>query len=130
MSIPSLPTFFDMVFTKDGGRLSSDGYLYLDQQFQALNAGVSDLNTITSSFVQRGTDNPYGLTPLPPQGQLVVIGLTPPSFTTAQITAISNAVNPDGSQVVPVGTMWYNSTLKKLQFKADIGAIETITSTP
>lgn len=49
-------------------------------------------------------------------------GIKFPSFTTAQVTAFPSTVFP--------GTTWYNSDLKKLQFKDDTGIIKTITSTP
>jgi hypothetical protein len=53
--------------------------------------------------------------------RLTGYGSALPSFTTAQVTAF-----PD---TVKVGTIWYNNTLKKLQFKADNpNVIETITS--
>lgn len=105
--IPSLPTFFDMIYTQKDGKLATDGYLYNDQMFQALNALVILVNLITTSTVQGAN--------------VTVDGLNPPSKTTAEITALE----PD----VPNGTIWYNSNLKKLQFKADTGVIETITST-
>ena len=105
--IPTLPAFFDMVYSQANGRLAPDGYLYNDQMFQALNALVILVNGITTSVVEGSN--------------VTINGLNPPSFTTTEITALE----PD----VPLGTIWYNSTLKKLQFKADTGVIETITST-
>ena len=131
MAIQNLPAFWDMVFTNKEGHLSADGYLYSDQTFQALNLSVSDLNAVTSTYVQNGTVNPYGLSPIPANGELVVIGLNPPSFTTAQINAIA-AASP---QVVPFGTIWYNTTINKLQVYINIApappgyAVQTITST-
>lgn len=107
MSITNLPPFFDMVYTQDDGKLSRDGYLYNDQMFQTLNVIVILLNAIVTSSITGAN--------------VTIDGINPPSKTTAQI----NALEPN----VPVGTIWYNSTLEKLQFKASSGVIETITST-
>lgn len=104
--IPTLPAFFDMVYSQPNGKLAADGYLYNDQMFQALNALVILVNGLTTSIVNGAS--------------VTINGLNPPSKTTAEIMALE----PD----VPNGTMFYNSTLKKLQFKADTGVIETITS--
>ena len=48
-------------------------------------------------------------------------GITFPSYTTAQIIALE----PSSS----VGTVWFNSSLAKLQLKTATGVIQTITST-
>lgn len=48
-------------------------------------------------------------------------GLTVPNKTPAEIIALEPAAN--------IGTLWFNTTLKKLQVKTDSGVIETITST-
>ena len=106
MTIPTLPAFFDMVYSQSDGRLSPDGYLYNDQMFQALNALVILVNSLTTTIVQNSA--------------VTVNGLNPPSKTTAEIITLE----PD----VKLGTIWYNSTLMKLQFKAATGVIETITS--
>jgi hypothetical protein len=108
MAIPSLPTFFDMVYTKQDGHLAADGYLYNDQMFRVLNVLVVLVNSLSTSAI----DDKQNVT---------LNGLNPPSKTTAEITALQPSVNN--------GTLFYNSTLKKLQFKADTGVIETITST-
>jgi hypothetical protein len=105
--IPTLPAFFDMVYTEANGKLAPDGYLYNDQMFQALNALVILVNGLTTSIVQGASD-------------VTINGLNPPPKTTAEITALLPSVTN--------GTMFYNSDLKKLQFKADAGVIETITS--
>jgi len=106
--ITSLPAFFDMYYTdpKDG-KLTSDGYMYNDQMFQTLNTHVTLTNSIATSVIDKQN--------------VKVTGINPPSYTTLQITGLQPSV--------PVGTIWYNSTLKKLQFKSDAGLIETITST-
>lgn len=107
MAIPSLPVFFDMVYTKQDGHLATDGYLYNDQMFRALNALVILVNSISTTTVDGAN--------------VTINGLNPPPKTTAQITALLPTVGN--------GTVFYNSDLKKLQFKADTGVIETITST-
>lgn len=105
--IPSLPAFYDMQYTEKDGKLTSAAHLYNDQTFQVLNAIVVLLNAALMSEVSANS--------------FILDGLVPPTKTTAQITLLEpTAAN---------GTMWYNSNLKKLQFKADTGVIETITST-
>ena len=110
MTIQDVPTFFDMVFSEKDGTLAPDGYLYNDQLNQVLHLSVNDLNGTTSTFVQQGAQNPYGFNPVPQPGQLVIIGLNPPSLTTAQIAAII-AASP---QVVPYGTIFYDNEIDKL----------------
>ncbi len=107
MAIQSLPTFFDMVYSKPDGHLAPDGYLYNDQTYQALNALVILINSIVASSVS--------------SGNVTINGINPPSYTTAQIVALE----PN----VPSGTLFFNTTLKKMQLKTDAGIIETITST-
>ena len=51
---------------------------------------------------------------------VTVDGITIPNKTTAEITALE----PNAS----LGTMWFNTTLAKLQVKTAAGTIETITS--
>lgn len=128
MTIQSLPAFYDMQFTKEDGRLSGDGYLYLDQQFQTLNYSVNAINGTVSTYVQKSVENPFLLISTPAPKTLVIIGINPPSYTTAQINAISVATSDDGSPLVPVGTIWYDSTMDKLRFKG-ASTIQTITST-
>ena len=48
-------------------------------------------------------------------------GIVAPSYTTAEIVALE----VDAS----IGTIWFNSTISKLQVKTAAGTIETITST-
>jgi hypothetical protein len=107
MAIQDLPTFFDMVYTKPDGHLAADGYLYNDQMYQALNLLVNTINLMVTTLITNGT--------------VLINGINPPIKTTAQITALL----PN----VPIGTIWYNSNLKKLQFKSDTAVVETITST-
>ena len=110
--IPALPAFFDMKYTEKDGRLAPDGYLYNDQMFQSLNVAIIVLNSIVDSLIiNDGTVN---------GGTVVNNGLIIPSKTTAEITALE----PDAQD----GTMWFNTTLTKLQVKTAAGVIETITS--
>ena len=109
MAIPTLPAFFDMIYCNPNGTLAPDGYMYNDQMFQALNELVILINEMVTSVVNQDE--------VP---SVVINGINPPSYTTAEIVALE----PD----VPVGTIWYNNTLQKLQFKASAGVIETITS--
>lgn len=118
MTIQDLPPFFDMQCTEKGDKLSPDMYLYNDQMFQALNNLMQMFNlSISTLLAEEPTLTAAGITPK------TVIGINPPSFTTAQITAI-NSISPS---IIPVGTIWYNSTLDKLQFKGASG-IQQITS--
>jgi hypothetical protein len=50
-------------------------------------------------------------------------GLQLPRKTTADITVYLNDIN------IPVGTLWFNSSISKLQFKTGAGTLETVTST-
>lgn len=110
MTIPNLPAFWDMDYTDaNTGKLSPDGYIFNDQTFQTLNAIVILLNAIVNSTINQAAAN-----------NVVINGINPPPYTTAEIIALE----PD----VPDGTIWFNTTLKKLQVKTDTGVIETITS--
>lgn len=110
--IPALPAFFDMQYTGKDGKLAPDGYLYNDQMFQSLNVAVILLNSIIDSVViNNGSMN---------DGTVINNGLIVPSKTTAEITALE----PNASD----GTLWFNTTLAKLQVKTAAGVIETITS--
>jgi len=112
MSIPTLPAFFDMYYTQSNGKLAPDGYLYNDQMFQSLNAAVFILNSIvTSLIVNDGSVN---------NGTIINQGVKFPNFTTAEITALEPAASN--------GTVWFNTTLAKLQVKTASGTVETITS--
>lgn len=106
MTIPTLPTFYDMYYTEKDGRLTADSYLYNDQMFQALNLAVILLNSFINSAIINNT--------------IVNNGMQFPQKTTAEITALE----PD----VADGTVWFNTNLAKLQVKTASGIIETITS--
>lgn len=106
MSIPTLPVFYNMPYTNPDGTLTSEAYLYNDQTFQALNLAIILLNGLINSAIINNT--------------IVNNGVQFPQFTTAQITAL-----------VPtsiVGTVWFNTTLAKLQILTAPGVVETITS--
>lgn len=104
--IASLPAFFDMVYTEKDGKLTADGHFYNDQMFQTLNYAIILLNTVVNSAINNNT--------------ITNNGVQFPNFTTAQITAL-----------VPtslVGTVWFNTTLGKLQVLTAPGTVQTITS--
>jgi hypothetical protein len=116
MTITTLPAFFDMQYTDKDGKMTNDSYLYNDQTFQVLNLlinmfnGVAQTNTVDEAALQAvGISAP------------ALLGIAPPSYTTAQITAIEPFVSN--------GTMWFNTNLVKLQVKTATGVIQTITST-
>lgn len=100
--IPNLPAFFDMIYTQDNGKLSREGLLYNDQMFQSLNQLVVYINSNLSPS-----------------------GFYMPNATTAEITVYRD------DDTVPVGAMWFNTNLAKLQVKTALGSpgtIETVTS--
>lgn len=102
--IPNLPPFFNMNYTDKEGNLTPNSLLYNDLMWQILN-----------SLVRAFNDN------------FTNIGLMVPNKTTAEITVLRDDVT------VPVGTIWFNTNLAKLQVKTvagvGSGTIETITST-
>lgn len=107
MTIPVLAPFFDMHYVDKDGTLTVDGKLYNDQLFQSLNDAVILLNGLINSVIINNT--------------IVNNGVQFPTFTTAQITAlVPTAV---------IGTVWFNTTLAKLQVLTATGVVETITST-
>lgn len=110
MSLPSLPVFYDMYYTRENGRMTPDAYLYNDQMFQTLNLAIILLNTIASSTIV-GTGA---------SSSIQIDSINAPGKTTAQITALE----PDA----PNGALWFNTDLAKLQVKTAAGTIETITS--
>jgi hypothetical protein len=50
-------------------------------------------------------------------------GLQLPRKTTAEITVYLNDIN------IPLGTLWFNTDLVKLQFKSAPATVQTVTST-
>ena len=107
MSLPMLPPFFDMYYTEKNGKLTADGYLYNDQMFQVLNLAVNLMNLLVNSAIVNNT--------------IVNNGVQFPQFTTAQITALVSTS--------AIGTVWFNTTLSKLQVLTATGVVQTITST-
>jgi len=115
MSISPLPVFYDMYYVEfdklnpeNNGRLTTDAYLFNDQTFQVLNYVVTLLNLLVNSAIINNNT-------------IVNNGIQFPQFTTAQIAAL-----------VPtsvIGTVWFNTTLAKLQVLTAPGIVETITST-
>lgn len=106
MTIPALPVFYDMDYTKQDGKLTADAYLYNDQTFQSLNLAIILLNDLVNSAIINNT--------------IVNNGVQFPQKTTVEITALE----PDAAD----GTVWFNTNLAKLQVKTASGVIETITS--
>ena len=104
--IASLPAFFNMVYTQKDGTLAPDGYLYNDQMFQTLNYAIILLNTLVNSAISNNT--------------ITNNGVQFPQYTTAEITAIA--------ATAALGTVWFNTTLAKLQVLTASGVVETITS--
>jgi len=107
MALPNLPAFYDMIFTHKDGKLTPDAHLYNDQSFQVLNSAVGVMNSVVTSDVSNNN--------------VTINGINPPPKTTAEITALQPAAK--------VGTIWFNTTLGKLQVKTAAGVVETITST-
>lgn len=130
MAVQNLPPFYTMPYTDKDGNLTSQASFHNDQTFQALNNLVNQFNDLLAKYNVSSLTSTIIQTNVPALQTVgitapALIGLNAPSFTTAQITAIM-AVTPP---VVAVGTIWYNSSLKKLQFKSDTSVVETITST-
>lgn len=107
--IPDLPPFFDMIYTKDNGRLANDGFLYNDQLAQTLHAMQILLNEITVSTFS----NTNGVT-------VTAQGLIAPSLTAAQVLAMT--------PTAAIGTIWFNTGISKLQVITATNTLETITS--
>lgn len=107
MSIPLPAPFYEMVYTTPKGEMTTDSKLYNNQLFFSVDNAIVALNSLCTTEVN--------------QNIVTINGLSATIKTTAEITTLE----PD----VPHGTIWFNSTLKKLQVKTDDGVIETITST-
>jgi len=110
--IPTLPAFYNMHYTREDGTLTPDSYLYNDQTFQTLNLAMLLINSVVASTITPGSS---GLLPSITPDAIIV-----PNKTTAQITALE----PEAQN----GSIWFNTTLSKLQVKTAAGVIETITS--
>lgn len=114
--IQSLPPFFDMNYTDQKGKMTNDSYMYNDQTFQALNLLINLFNGFAQTItVNNPTLQAVGI------NAPALLGVSPPSFSTVQITAIEPFVSN--------GTMFFNTDLEKMQLKTASGVIQTITST-
>lgn len=109
--IPNLPPFFDMIYSKQDGRLAPDGFLYNDQLAQTLNIILQLMNTMVASSLT--TTN--GLT-------VTNQGLLAPNFTAAQITALA--------PTAALGTIWFNTDTGRLNYIYSAGLVSVITSVP
>lgn len=107
MTIPTLPAFYDMPYTEKDGKLTAEAHLHNDQTFQVLDSSVNLSNQMIDSTINAGNN--------------VFNGIKNAQQTTAQITALQ----PNSA----VGTVWFNTTLGKLQVKTAPGVVQTITST-
>lgn len=105
--IPNLPPFYDMLYTTKEGRLTPQAHSHNDQTFQVLNNSVSLMNSAIQSNISNNN--------------VSFDGLMFPLKTTAEITTLQ----PNAA----VGTVWFNTTLAKLQVKTAPGVVQTITST-
>jgi len=113
MSLSKLPPFYNMKWTDEKGVLTSNSSLFMDETNQTLITVVTLLNLISNArIVNDGSVN---------RGTIINDGLKPPKKTTAEITTLE----PDAS----IGTIWFNTTLSKLQVKTADGTVQTITST-
>lgn len=107
MTIPRLPVFYDMPYTEKDGKLTTQAHIHNDQTFQVLDSSVTLMNQTVDSTINGGT--------------VIFNGSKNANKTTAEITALE----PTST----VGTVWFNTTLGKLQVKTAPGTVQTITST-
>ena len=107
MTIASLPAFFDMNYTDKEGKLTTDAHFYNDQMFQTLNYAIILLNSLVNSAINNNT--------------ITNNGVQFPQYTTAQITTLA--------ATSALGTVWFNTTLAKLQVLTAAGVVQPMTST-
>ena len=130
MASTTLPPFYQMPCTEKADNFSSDFQLYLDQQYQSLSESAFATNgVIISIFKNEDSLIPPALTPgiFAP----AILGLAPPSYTSAEINALATALDSEGNFLVPLGTIWYDTTndkLKVLVLVAAVRTVQTITS--
>lgn len=105
--IASLPPFNDFPLVDKDGKMTTDSLMYNDQLWQSLNIVVVLLNGLVASNVTQ-------------DGAITNQGVTLPSYTTSEIIALEPNVDN--------GTIWFNTSLSKLQVKTSTGTIETIQS--
>lgn len=106
--ISDLPAFYRMRYTTKEGDLTTEASYHNDQTFQVLNSIVSLMNTTVTSNIEVDKTVKNN-------------GIKFPLKTTAEIATLQ----PDAE----VGTIWFNTTLAKLQVKTAPGVVQTITST-
>jgi hypothetical protein len=110
MAIPDLPVFFDMRYSDDSGKLTSDAFLYNDNLWQSLNLAIFLLNSIVLSTVNA-------------DGSIVNDGLVFPSKTNAEI--LDYISDPD----IPNGAAWYDLSDNKIKVKSN-GMLKVIQYEP
>lgn len=103
-----LSPFYNMPYTTEDRYLTTSAYLYQQQLFQTLDSMIVIINEVVLTSFNATTES-YDYD-----------GLIAPSKTTAEITTLE----PDSQD----GTIWFNTTLSKLQVKTAAGTVETITS--
>jgi len=106
--ISNLPAFYDMHYTNKEGKLTPEAHSHNDQTFQVLNSTVSLMNSAVDSKIDNTNTAKFN-------------GLKFPLKTTIEITSLE----PNSE----LGTVWFNTTLAKLQVKTAPGVVQTITST-
>lgn len=110
MSIPNLPPFSVMQWVDKKANLSTDAFLYMDEQAQTLNETISVNNELISSEVVTDPQNE--------SKTRRVNGVKVPLKTTAEITNLE----PDAA----IGSLWFNTTVGKLNVKTASGTVRTV----
>lgn len=107
MTITALPVFYDMPYTTEEGKLTTEAHLHNDQTYQVL----STMLTLTNTTVASNVDTNNNVTNQ---------GIIFPSYTNAQIIGMTLSAK--------IGTVWFNTTISKLQVKTGPITIQTIQS--
>lgn len=104
MATPPIPRFYDMPFTQEG-KLTPQDKIKLTGQAKIYNDNLStslnSLHKLTNTYISND-------------------GISFPNKTTAEITSLQPAA--------ALGTIWFNTTISKLQVKTAPGIVETISS--
>jgi len=95
----NVPPFYNFKFVDESGNLTSEAQLFMASINQAM------LGALTND------------------------GWTVPNLATTQILPSDPPGITQVEPKMPVGTIWFNTTLLKLQVKTAAGVVETITST-
>jgi hypothetical protein len=111
MAIPNLPVFFDMKYTEESGKLTSDAFLHNDNMWQSLNNAVFLLNSIVASTIDANNNITNDIFFFPKK-------------TTAEITAFGNDLS------ISVGAAWFDTDDAKLKVKTAAGMIKTVQYEP